>query len=83
MEREDWWEDYIEVDPAIMVGKPVVKGSRITVEHILMVMSAGWTVEEVLDNYPTLTPEGFRAAFAFARDVLMDVKFGTVVSAAG
>ncbi len=48
-----------------------------------MVMSAGWTTEEVLENYPTLTPEGLRAAFAFARDVLMEVKFAKLVPAAG
>ena len=72
MEREDWWEDYIEVDPAIMVGKPVVKGSRITVEHILMVMSAGWTTEDVLANHPTVTKNGIHAALAFAQSLVRE-----------
>lgn len=82
MERDDWWEDYIEVDPDVMVGKPVVKGTRLTVEHVLMVLGAGWSLEEVLDSYPNLTEQGLRAVFAFASDCMRDLRLSEIVPAA-
>lgn len=64
----------IRSDPSIMMGKPVVTGTRITVELILEKLAAGETVESLLDGYPRLTEESIRAALAFALDVLrMDV----------
>lgn len=55
-------EPLIISDPAIMVGKPVIKGTRITVELILNKLAAGQTVEQILEDYPHLTREGIRAA---------------------
>lgn len=63
-------EELIESDPKIMVGKPVVKGTRITVELILDKLAAGETIEQILDDHPTLTLEGVRAAIAFASKAL-------------
>ena len=57
-------------DPAVMMGKPVVRGTRITVELILEKLSAGESVEDILTAHPQLTEEGIRAALAFARDAL-------------
>ena len=57
-------------DPAVMMGKPVVTGTRITVELILDKLAAGETVEEVLEAHPRLTHEGVQAALAFAAEVL-------------
>jgi len=60
----------ISRDPAIMVGKPCIKGTRITVEHVLRALSHGVTVEVVLDEYPHLTREDVLAAVAYAADYM-------------
>lgn len=57
-------------DPAVMMGKPVIVGTRITVELILEKLAAGETIEEILEAHPRLTGEGIRAALAFAADAL-------------
>ena len=60
----------ITSDPKIMMGKPTLTGTRITVELILEKLAAGETVEQILSEHPRLTEEGIRAAIAFAADVL-------------
>jgi uncharacterized protein (DUF433 family) len=62
------WRAYIHSDPQILVGKPVVKGTRLSVEFLLDLFAAGWTEQQVLDNYPTLTSDALRAVFAFAAE---------------
>jgi uncharacterized protein (DUF433 family) len=57
-------------DPKIMMGKPVIAGTRITVELILEKLAAGETVEQILTAHPRLTAEGIRAALAFAAEAL-------------
>ena len=57
-------------DPNIMMGKPVVRGTRITVELILEKLAAGESVEQLLSEHQRLTPEGIRAAIAFAAEAL-------------
>ena len=63
-------QNYIESDPKIMMGKPVIKGTRITVELILEKLSEGETVEDLLEAHPRLTTEGINAALAFAAHTL-------------
>jgi uncharacterized protein (DUF433 family) len=60
----------ITSDPAIMMGKPVVGGTRITVELILEKLAAGETVEQILSAHPQLTEAAIRAALAFAAEAL-------------
>jgi len=60
------WREYIHSDPKILLGKPVVKGTRLSVEFLLGLFAVGWTEQQVLENYSSLTPESLRAAFAFA-----------------
>ena len=60
----------ISSDPKVMMGKPVVAGTRITVELILEKLAAGESVEQVISEHPRLTAEGIRAAMAFAADAL-------------
>jgi uncharacterized protein (DUF433 family) len=60
----------ISRDPEIMVGKPCIKGTRITVEHVLRALSQGVTVEGVLQEYPHLTREDVLAAVAYAADYM-------------
>jgi uncharacterized protein (DUF433 family) len=57
-------------DPKVMMGKPVIAGTRITVEHILRCLAAGDSVEHILANYSHLTADDIRAAQAFAADYL-------------
>jgi uncharacterized protein (DUF433 family) len=59
------WRDRITVDPAILVGKPVVRGSRLAVEFVLDLIVAGWTFDEILGNYPGLTVEDICACVAW------------------
>ena len=66
------WRKYIHSDPEILLGKPVVKGTRLTVDFILDLFAAGWKEEEVLENYPTLTPEALQAVFAFAAECMRE-----------
>ncbi len=60
----------IVTDPDIMLGKPVVAGTRITVELILDKLAAGETIEQILEEYPQLTRESILAALAYASDAL-------------
>jgi len=55
------WRKYIHSDNDILLGKPVIKGTRISVEHILSLYSMGWTEVMILENYPTLTKESLRS----------------------
>lgn len=68
----------IESNPQVMLGKPVIRGTRITVELILRKLGAGMTPEEVVAEHPHLRVEDVRAAQAFAADYLADeeVVFG-------
>ncbi|MEK7617973.1 MAG: DUF433 domain-containing protein [Patescibacteria group bacterium] len=60
----------IIIDPRVMVGKPIIKGTRITVELILRLLAQGQPVEEILDNYPHLKKEDIRAAIEYAAELL-------------
>ncbi len=60
------WRDFIHSDPQVLVGKPVVRGTRLSVDFILRLLGNGWTREQVLANYPRLTPEALQAVFAYA-----------------
>jgi len=64
------WQDYIEERGDVMMGKPVFKGTRLTVEHVLKELGTGIARDELLENYPTLKPEHLQAAMLFAADVL-------------
>ena len=64
------YKELIQSDPSIMMGKPVIKGTRITVELILEKLAAGETIEQILEEHPQLTREAIQAALAFAAEVL-------------
>jgi uncharacterized protein (DUF433 family) len=63
----------ISSDPSIMVGKPVITGTRITVELILEKLGSGDSVADILDAYPHLTLEGIEAAIEFARESVSEL----------
>lgn len=62
--------DRITIDPDVMVGKPCIKGTRITVELILEKLAAGLTYEEILEDHPRLTRDDILASIAFAHDYM-------------
>ena len=66
------WRDHIHSDPRILGGKPVVKGTRISVELILEYLSDGCSTADVLAAYPHVTEADVRAAVAFAHDMVAD-----------
>jgi uncharacterized protein (DUF433 family) len=63
-------EGRVVIDPNVMLGKPVIRGTRIPVELILRKLSEGASVEDLLDAYPSLTAEDVRAAIAYAADAV-------------
>lgn len=64
--------DLIQTDPSVMMGKPVIAGTRITVELILEKLAAGETVEQILEAHPRLTRESVSAALAYAAQALRE-----------
>jgi len=64
------WQDYIDQRPDVMLGKPVLKGTRLTVELILERLADGSTMEDLLAAHPRLRPEHIRAALAYAAAAL-------------
>ncbi len=58
------WQDRIVVDPEILVGKPVIRGTRISVELILDLLTRGYTREQILEQYDHLTPDDIQACLA-------------------
>ena len=69
------WKNHIEVNPNVLVGKPVIKGTRISVELILDRFADGWTMENVLDSYPHLSRDDVLAAIAFAAELFKEETF--------
>jgi uncharacterized protein (DUF433 family) len=60
------WQDRIVVDPAILVAKPVIRGTRLAVEFIIDLLARGWSVEQILQNYPGLVRDDIKACLAYA-----------------
>jgi uncharacterized protein (DUF433 family) len=60
----------ITLDPAVLAGKPVVRGTRLSVEFIIGLMADGWGEADILANYPGITHEDILACLAYARDTL-------------
>jgi uncharacterized protein (DUF433 family) len=64
------WQERIIIDPEIMVGKPVIKGTRITVEFVIDLLARGWAAGDILKNYPGLKNEDIQACLVYASVVL-------------
>jgi uncharacterized protein (DUF433 family) len=67
------WQEHITADPAVLVGKPIVRGTRLAVEFILGLIAQGWPEQEIARNY-RLTTEQVRACVAYAQERLTDEK---------
>ena len=68
------WSERIVVDPGVLVGKPIIKGTRISVELVIDLLARGYSEADVLDQYRHLTPEDIRACLAYASEVLRSEK---------
>ncbi len=64
------WQNFIVSDNQVLLGKPTIKGTRISVELILELFSTGWTEKQVLEAYPTISAESLRAVFAYLKDCI-------------
>ncbi|HSO73476.1 MAG TPA: DUF433 domain-containing protein [Blastocatellia bacterium] len=68
------WEERITIDPNILVGKPVIKGTRLAVEFVIELLAQGWTEQQVLENYPGIAEEDIHACLAYASAALRNEK---------
>ena len=64
------WKDRISIESAVLVGKPVIKGTRIAVEFVIDLMAQGWSENDILENYPGVTHEDIIACLRYAEQVL-------------
>ena len=64
------WSDYITSNPDILLGKPTIKGTRISVELIIELFSNGWTESQILESYPNISSQAIRAVFLYIQDCL-------------
>lgn len=64
------WRERITVDPGVLVGKPVIKGTRIAVELVIDLLARGYTKEQILDQYDHITAEDIQACLAYASETL-------------
>ncbi len=78
--RDEQLLDRIAVNPQVMVGKPVIKGTRLTVEYILNLLAHGATAAEILEEYAGLTQEDIQACLLFATRSLEDTAFMPLVT---
>ncbi len=64
------WQDRIVIDPKVLVGKPVIQGTRIAVEFLVDLLAEGWSNDQILKNYPHLSADDIQAALHYAAEML-------------
>jgi uncharacterized protein (DUF433 family) len=64
------WEDRIEINPNVLVGKPVIRGTRLAVEFIMELLANNWSEQQIIENYPGITHDDIRACLHYATDML-------------
>jgi uncharacterized protein (DUF433 family) len=69
------WQEYIVSDKNILLGKPTIKGTRLSVELILELLSNGWSEQMLYDSYPNLTETQLQAVFAYLKDCIQNELF--------
>ena len=68
------WEERIVIDPKILVGKPVIRGTRLSVEFVLDLLANDWTIEKILSEYPQLKREDIIAVLKYAAEMVKEEK---------
>ena len=66
------WQQHIISDKKILSGKPTIKGTSLSVDHIVGLLAQGWTEEDILKNYPRLTSKDLQAVFAYIYDFIRE-----------
>lgn len=66
------WQDHIVSDKDVLLGKPTIKETRISLDHIFNLLSQGWTEEQILINHPRLTKDDLKAVFGFVYECIKD-----------
>ncbi len=74
------WQDYIYTDAEILGGKPIIRGTRLSIEFLLGRMADGWTEQMILENYPWLTKESLQAIHLFVYDIFKNDTLKVFVS---
>ncbi len=69
------WKEHIVANPDILAGKPVIKGTRLSVGFILDLFAEGWNEQQILENYPQLTEADLQAIFAYTSACFKDEEF--------
>ena len=66
------WREHIISDKAVLIGKPTIKGTRISVEFLVELLETGWTQQQILENYPRLKKEDLQAMFVYIHECIKD-----------
>jgi len=66
------WREYIISDKNVLLGKPTIKGTRLSIEHLINLLAMGWTEQQILENYPRLSLKDLSAVFAYIHECLQD-----------
>ena len=66
------WRDHIDINDEILNGKPVLKGTRISIEHVIKLLASGWSEQDILENYPRLNSLSLQAVFQYIQDFIDD-----------
>ncbi len=69
------WKEYIISDNDVMLGKPIIKGTRLTIEFIIKLLASGWDEKQILENYPQLSKVHLQALFSFILENMQDKMF--------
>ena len=69
------YTQHIETRPGVLGGKPIIRGQRISVEMLLSFLAAGWSIDDLLTEYPTVTKEDIQAIFALAHELVTEERF--------
>ena len=64
------WEERIEINPSVLVGKPVIRGTRLAVEFIVELLANHWSEQQIIENYPGITQDDISACLHYATDML-------------
>ena len=66
------WRSHIDSNNNILAGKPTIKGTRLSVEHIINLLASGWSEQQLIENYPRLTKENLQAVFIYIQEIIKD-----------
>ncbi len=68
------WRERIEINPDVMTGKPIIKGTRLSVDHVLELLAEGWTTDQIIDEYPGVSSDDIAGCLSYASAVIKEEK---------